>query len=247
VGFAGGGDWHLNPSVVLGGALSIGSTHFRIADGLGQGKATAYQFGIYGHIQFTPRIYGSFLGAIGSDSINTTRSVSATETDTLSASPTSHIFDGRYETGVDLGWGTPYLAIEDRLLQTAGYSESGATGANSFALSYASHTVNMPDVELGIRNSTDMPMNHYWVLHLTDGLAFEHSANSSFDAQAAYAALAGSNFTTYGAQPGKNLAKVSLGAEFRSRFGFVAGLHFDDAVSSRSQSYNGVFSLGYGW
>ena len=53
-------------------------------------------------VQFTPRIYGSFLGAIGSDSINTTRTVSATETDTLSASPTSQIFDGRYETGINL-------------------------------------------------------------------------------------------------------------------------------------------------
>ena len=76
----------------------------------------------------------------------------------------------------------------------------------------------MPDVELGFRNATDLPMTRNWVLHLTDGLAFEHSANSSFDVQAAYAALAGSNFTTYGAQPGKNLAKVSLGAEFRSRY-----------------------------
>ncbi len=247
VGFAGGGDWHLSPRVVLGGALSIGSTHFRVADGLGQGKATAYQFGIYGHIQFTPRVYGSFLGAIGSDSINTTRSVSATETDTLSASPTSHIFDGRYETGINLGWGTPYLAVEDRLLQTAGYNETGPSGANSFALSYAAHTVNMPDVELGLRNAADLPVGRHWVLHLTDGFAFEHAANSSFDVQAAYAAVAGSNFTTYGAQPGKNLAKLSLGAEFRSRYGLVAGLHFDDAVSSRSQSYNGGFSLGYGW
>ncbi len=247
VGFAGGGDWHLSPNIVLGGALSVGSTHFRIADGLGQGKATAYQFGVYGLVQFTPRLYGSFLGAIGSDSVNTTRSVSATETDTLSASPTSHVFDGRYEGGINLGWGTPYLAVEDRLVQTSGYSETGPSGANSFALSYAAHTVNMPDVELGLRNAADLPVGRHWVLHLTDGFAVEHAANSSFDVQAAYAAVAGSNFTTYGAQPGKNLAKLSLGAEFRSRYGLVAGLHFDDAVSSRSQSYNGVFSLGYGW
>jgi uncharacterized protein with beta-barrel porin domain len=248
VGFAGGSDWHVNPNVILGAALSLGSTHFRVGNGAGDGKATAYQFGVYGLIQFTPRIYGAFLGAFGSDSINTMRAVNATETDTLSASPTSHLFDARYETGINLRWIKPYIAIEDRLLQTSAYSETGGTsGADDFALSYASHTVNMPDVEIGFRNSGDLPVNRNWVLHLTDGFAFEHAANGSFDAQAAYAALPDSDFTTYGAQPGKNLAKVSLGAEFKSRYGLVAGLRFDDAVSSRSQSYNGIFTLGYGW
>ena len=247
VGFAGGGDWRVGPGIILGGALSVGSTHFHIGGGLGQGKATAYQFGAYGLVQFTPRIYGDFLGAIGSDSINTTRSVSATENDTLAASPTSRLFDGRYETGVDLGWITPYLGVEDRLMQTSAYSEAGPSGAGSFALSYASHTMNMPDVELGFRNAADLPIARNWVLHLTDKFAFEHAANGAFDVQAAYAALPASTFTTFGSQPGKNSARVSLGAEFKSRYGLSAGLQFDEAVSSRSQSYNGILSMGYGW
>jgi outer membrane autotransporter protein len=247
VGFAGGGDWHVTPSIVLGGALSLGTTHFHIGGGLGQGKATAYQFGVYGLVQYTPRIYGAFMGAVGEDSITTARSVSATENDTLAGSLTSQIFDLRYETGINLGWVTPYLGIEDRLLDAPAYTETGPSGASSFALSYASRSINMPDVELGLRNATDLPVNRNWVLHLTDKLAFEHTANSSFDVQAAYAALPGSNFTTFGAQPGKNLVRVSVGAEFKSRYGLSAGLNFDEAVSSRSQSYNGAFSLGFGW
>jgi subtilase-type serine protease len=247
VGFAGGSDWRLSSNIVLGGALSLGSTHFHVGGGLGQGKATAYQFGAYGLVQFTPRIYGDFLAAIGSDSINTSRSVSVTETDTLVASPTSRIFDGRYETGVNLGWITPYLALEDRLGQTAAYGETGPSGASSFALNYAAHTVNMPDAELGFRNAADLPVARNWVLHLTDKFAFEHAANSAFDVQAAYAELPGSTFSTFGSQPGKNLARASFGAEFKSRYGLSAGLQFDEQLSSRSQSYNGVFSMGYGW
>ncbi len=247
VGFAGGADWHLSPNLILGGAVSLGSTHFHIGGGLGEGKATAYQFGLYGLVQYTPRVYGSFLAAFGSDSINTNRAVTATETDSLSASPTSKILDGRYETGINLNWIKPYIAIEDRLAQTSAYTETGASGANSFALAYGSHTVNAPDVEIGFRNAADLPVARNWVLHLTDGFAFEHAANGSFDVGAAYAALPGSNFTTYGAQPGKNLARASLGAEFQSRYGLSAGLTFNEAVSSRSQSYDGVFSLGYGW
>jgi outer membrane autotransporter protein len=247
VGLAGGADWRLSPSLVLGGALSLGSTHFHIGSGLGGGKATAYQLGIYGLVQYTPRIYGSFLGAFGSDSINTTRSVTATQTDALSASPTSKIFDARYETGANLNWIKPYFAIEDRLAQSSAYTETGAPGANSFALSYASRNVNVPDFEVGFRNAADLPVARNWVLHLTDKFAFEHAAYSAFDVQAAYAALPGSDFTTFGAQPGKNLARVALGAEFKSRYGLSTGLTFEEAVSSRSQSYDGVFSFGYGW
>ena len=247
MGFAGGGDWHLTPGIVLGGALSLGTTHFHLASGLGQGKATAYQFGVYGLVQYTPRIYGAFMGAVGEDSVTTSRSVSATENDSLSASLTSQIYDLRYETGINLGWITPYLGIEDRLLNAPAYTETGPTGASSFALSYASRSVNMPDVELGFRNAAELPVNRNWVLHLTDKFAFEHTANSSFDVGAAYAALPDSNFTTFGAQPGKNLARVSLGAELKSRYGLSAGLTYEEAVSSRSQSYNGIFSLGYGW
>ncbi|HEY1877911.1 MAG TPA: autotransporter domain-containing protein, partial [Rhizomicrobium sp.] len=191
--------------------------------------------------------YGSFMGAVGEDSITTARNVTATENDTLSASLTSQIYDLRYETGINLGWITPYLGIEDRLLDAPAYTETGPSGANSFALSYASRSVNVPDVELGFRNAADLPVSRNWVLHLTDKFAFEHAANSSFNVGAAYAVLPGSGFTTFGAQPGKNLGRVSLGAEFRSRYGLNAGLTFDEAVSSRSQTYNGVFSLGYGW
>ena len=127
------------------------------------------------------------------------------------------------------------------------YTETGPTGANSFALSYASRSVNVPDFEVGFRNATDLPVARNWVLHLTDKFAFEHAADSSFDVQAAYAALPGSNFTTFGAQPGKNMARVALGAELKSRYGLSTGLTFEEAVSSRSQSYDGVFSFGYGW
>ena len=237
VGFAGGGDWQLSPSIVLGGALSLGSTHFHIGSGLGTGQGNRLSVRCLWPGQYTPRIFGAFMGAIGEDSITTSRSVSATENETLSGSLTSQIYDLRYETGINLGWMTPYIGIEDRLLDAPAYTETGPSGANSFALSYASRSVNMPDVEFGFRNAADLPVNRNWVLHLTDKFAFEHTANSSFDVAGGLRRAAGSDFTTFGAQPGKNVVRASLGAEFKSRYGLTAGLTFEEAVSSRSQSY----------
>jgi autotransporter-associated beta strand protein len=247
VGLVGGGDWHMSPNMLLGAALSLGSTHFHIGSGLGTGKATAYQAGLYGFLQFTPRIYGSFLGAFGQDNITTSRTLTVSGTDTLGASFTSQVFGGRYETGVNLGWIIPYIAGEDRLVRTPSHGESATSGSSAFALNYGSNTTNTPDIELGARQVADIPLTPNWALHLSDRLAWEHTLYPAFDAPASFAALPGPDFTTFGAQPAKNAALVSLGAQFRSRYGLAMGLEVEDALSAKSNSYNGIFTLGVGW
>jgi fibronectin-binding autotransporter adhesin len=247
VGFVGGGDWQLTPNMILGAAMSLESEHFHVGAGVGDGKANAYQAGLYGLIQYSPHIYGSFLAALGSDTINTNRVITVSGTDDLAANLTSMVYGGRYETGIHLPWLSPYLALEDRLIQAPGYSESATSGDDTFALGYGAHTENMPDIELGFRNNGDVPINHNWEIHLSDRFAWQHDAYGSFAAQASYVALPDSPFTTFGAQPAKDSALLSLGAQLKSRFGFLVGLQFDSAVSAKSQSYNGVFQLGYGW
>jgi len=247
VGLVGGGDWWLKPNLILGAAFSLESEHFRVGAGLGDGKADAYQAGLYGLILYTPHIYGSFFAAIGSDTINTNRAVTVSGTEDLAGNLTGLVFGGRYETGFHLRWLSPYLALEDRLVQAPAYSETATSGADTFALGYGAHTENMPDIELGFRNNGDVQISHNWEIHLSDRLAWQHAAYGSFDAQASYVALPDSPFTTFGAQPAKDSALLSLGAQLKNRFGLLVGLQFDSAVSAKSQSYNGMFQLGYGW
>ena len=242
-----GVDWPVSSNLTLGGAVSFGSNHFHVEDGLGKGKSTAFQFGVYGAIQFTPRIYGAFLASFGQDAITTDRQLTVSGTDDLTASLTSQDFVARYETGVDLHWITPYAALGERLSLMPSYSETAASGSNNFALSYASNNLNRLDVELGFRNQADLPMNRNWTLHLSDKLAWQHAVFSSYEAPASYSALAGSQFTTYGAQPGKDLAVWSLGAGIKNRYGLDIGLQVDSSVSKHSQSYDGVGHIALNW
>jgi uncharacterized protein with beta-barrel porin domain len=169
-------------------------------------------------------------------------------TDDLTASVTGKALGARYETGLDLRWITPYAAIGDRLEMMPAYHETAASGTGNFALSYASNNINTLGVELGVRNKADLPIPHSgWTLHLTDRLAWQHDIMGSYDALASYSLLPRSQFTSYGAQPGKDSVLWSLGAGIKNRNGLELGLDVDSSVSRRSQSYAGMGRLAVTW
>jgi uncharacterized protein with beta-barrel porin domain len=247
VGFVAGVDWSVSPNLLMGGALTFGSDHFHAANALGSGKTDTYALGLYGLMQYTPRIYGAFFGTVGQDSITTSRTLTAQGTDILAASLTDQFFGARYETGIDLRWIVPYFAVEDRLVALPVYAETASSGSAGFALNYASHNSNTPGVELGLRNSFGGALGRNWSLRFSDRLAWMHDFDSAYTALASYGALPGSQFTTFGAQPGKDFALLSLDAEARNRSGMILGLGLETSVSHQSQSYYGMGRFGFTW
>jgi len=77
--------------------------------------------------------------------------------------------------------------------------------------------------------------------------ALMHDFDSAYTALASYAALPGSQFTTFGAQPGRDFALLSLDAEARNRSGVTVGLGLESSVSHQSQSYYGIGRFGFTW
>ena len=247
VGLVAGMDWSISPKLLLGGALTFGSDHFHAANTQGNGKTDTYALGMYGLMQYTSRIYGAFFGTVGQDSITTNRTVTAQGTDVLTASPTDHFFGARYETGIDMRWIVPYLAVEDRLVALPAYGEAASSGSANFALNYGSHNSNTPGTELGVRNTFGGMLGRNWSLRLSDRVAWMHDFDTSYSAPASYAALPGSQFTTFGAQPGRDFALFSLDAEARNRSGMILGVGVETSVSHESQSYYGMGRLGFAW
>ena len=247
IGLVAGLDWPVSPNLLVGGALTFGSSHFRAANAAGDGKTNTYALGLYGLMQYTPRIYGAFFGTLGEDSISTSRTVTAEGTDVLAASLTDQFYGARYETGIDLHWIAPYLAVEDRLVALPAYAETASSGASDFALDYGSHNSNTPGVELGLRNSFGGALGRNWSLRLSDRLAWMHDFDGSYTALASYDALPGSQFTVFGAQPGKDFVLISLDAEARNRSGVTVGLGLESSVSHQSQSYFGIGRFGFTW
>ena len=246
-GFVAGADWRLGSGLTLGGGLSTGATDFHLANSLGTGRAQALQAGVYGLVQFSPHIYGSFAGVFAQDSITTDRILTVAGTDDVAASVKSHVYGGRYETGIALNWMTPYVALEDKFVQTPAYSEAATSGFGTFALNYAAHASNTADVEAGIRQSKQFSLNRNWVMEFSDRLAWEHDAPGSLGTLATFAALPASQFTTYGARLAKDSALISLGADLASKYGLSFDVHFESAISSKSQSYDGIAAAAFSW
>ncbi len=245
-GIVAGGDWNAAPNLLLGVAGSVGSSTYRLSDGVGQGKLTGYQFAVYGLAQFTRHFYGSFAGAVALDDVVTSRSLSVAGTDTLAGKFNSRLLGMRYETGAALGWITPYIALQDALFDTPRYVETASAGSNVFALSYAGHVTNTADFEFGFRQRGDINLAG-WVLRLSDRLAWQHDMSAIPSARPGFAVLPDSTFTVYGARSGKNAMLLSLGAGLDSGDGFGLDLHFDSAITDRSQAYTELAAIKFSW
>jgi autotransporter-associated beta strand protein len=246
-GLVGGADWTVSPRLTLGAALSAASTDFHLVGGEGSGKANAFQGGVYGLVWWGPRFYGAFAAAFSLDDITTQRTVQVSGSDTLIGKPKAAMYGGRYETGVDLAWLTPYLALEDKLFEAPAYTETAYSGSSDFALTYAAHSTNTADLELGIRQAASVPLTPNWALDLSDRVAWRHTLSGTWQAQAAFAALPDSGFTAEGLQPGKDSLLISMGADLKNRYGVDLSLHFENAASSVSQSYAGIAAIEISW
>ncbi|MBS0473227.1 MAG: autotransporter-associated beta strand repeat-containing protein [Proteobacteria bacterium] len=245
-GFVAGGDWNVAPSTRLGFAVSTGSSDFRLASDVGQGRATAFQLGVYGLTQFSRHFYGSFAGALALDDVKTQRTIDVSGTDTLQGKVTARMIGGRYETGAQLGWIMPYVAVQDVLFDTPKYTETALSGSDGFALTFAGQTTNYANAELGLRQRVDVHLDD-WTLNLSDRLAWKLNMSGIPAAEAAFAALPDSTFTSYGASGGRNAVLFSLGAGLHSAGGFGIDFHFDSDISDKSQSYTEGIGLRYTW
>jgi autotransporter-associated beta strand protein len=247
VGVAGGTDFQVSSRIRLGGALSIGSSDFHLTDDLGTGKSTAYQAAGYGLIQMTPRLYSAFAVTAALNTMSTSRIVTISGSDTLASNLQTKQIGGRYEAGLDLGWATPYLAVQDQIIDIPGYTEKAVAGTSTFAVLYGAHTVNQGTVELGFRQTGDIIKMKGWTLRAVDRFAWSHDISGAPTADVSLAGLSESDFVVHGAAPGRDAALFSFGTELDNNRGFNIGLRLDSGISSNTQTYNGMADVNVRW
>jgi outer membrane autotransporter protein len=252
-GVVAGANWMPWSNLMLGGALSAGTSDFSLAGDLGKGHAAALQAALYGHMQLSSHFYNAFAVAAALADIKTQRLLTVSGSDQLNGKLTATVVGGRYEAGILLPWTTPYVAAQDVFTSLPAYSESAASGSDTFALRYASRTLNNAGVEVGLRQDTDVAVTPRWILtpdwtmHLTAKLAWAHEFEGGSDASAQFLALPSSGFSLGGAKAGKDAALVSAGADFLFDNGLRITSRIDSAFSSKSQSFTGYAGLGYRW
>jgi autotransporter-associated beta strand protein len=253
-GVAAGAQWMPWANTLIGGAISASTSDFHIGSSLGKGRATTIEAGVYGYMQTSRHFYSSFEAAVAGSEIKTTRVVDVSgSADTLTGKLTAYTFGGRFETGVQLAYFTPYVAVQDHVSMLPGYGESAASGNATFALDYASRTYNSGRAEVGIRHYIDVDVTPRWILtpdftiHLNDRIAYAYDLSDGAKSSVSFLSLPSSGFDVYGAKAKRHELLATVGADVLFNNGVRITTHLDTAFTEKSQSFTGFAGVGYTW
>jgi Autotransporter beta-domain len=189
-GFAGGMDYHLTPTTVVGFALAGAGTNWGLANALGGGRSDALQAGAYG-ISWFGSAYIAGAVSFSNHWFTTNRSALG---DAVTASFVGQGYGARLESGYRYAVlpafaVTPYGAVQFQDFHTPAYNETDTTGGG-LGLAFASMNATDVRTELGARFD-DPTVIYNKPLILFGRLAWAHDFVSNPFLSAAFQALPG--------------------------------------------------------
>jgi uncharacterized protein with beta-barrel porin domain len=251
-GTAVGADYRLSPDTLAGFALAGGGTNFNVENNLGSGRSDLFQAGAFIRHNAGAAYFSGAL-AYGWQDITTNRTVTVTGIDQLRAQFNANAWSGRVEGGYRYvspwmgGIGlTPYAAGQFTTFDLPAYAEQAVTGANTFALAYASKSVTDTRSELGLRTDKSYAMLD-GILTLRGRLAWAHDFNPDRSIGATFQTLPGASFVVNGAAQASDSALVTASVEKKWLSGWSAAGTFEGELSQVTKSYAGKGVARYSW
>jgi autotransporter-associated beta strand protein len=248
-GAVAGSTYRLAPATWLGFALGGAGSSFSIANGFGSGKADMFNAALYARHVSGPLYLAAAFGYTWQDA-STDRTVTAAGTDVLHASFHPQALTGRVEGGwryvTAMGAMTPYAALQNTSFFLPAYGETATSGANTYALNYASHTVTATRSELGARFDKIFSVTG-GIFTLNAKAAWAHDWNTDRTATATFQQLPGATFAVNGAQPAADAALVEFGGEMAWRNGWAVLAKVNGEFSSNTTTAAGRAAIRYTW
>ncbi len=250
-GTAVGADYRFSPFTIAGFALAGGATSFSVNNG-GTGRSDLFQAGAFVRHDVGPAYVTGAL-AYGWQDITTARTVTIAGIDNLAAEFNANAWSGRAEGGYRFvaplvgGVGvTPYAAAQFTTFELPAYAERVISGANTFALAYASNSVTDTRSELGLRTDMSFAMPDS-VLTLRGRFAWAHDYNPDRSVGATFQALPGASFVVGGAAQASDAALTTASIERKWSNGFSLAGTFEGEFSNVTRSYAGKGVVRYAW
>jgi len=244
-----GADYNIGRNTLIGFALGGGGTSFGVAQGLGFGNAEMFQAGLYAKHQIGAGYVSGGLAYTFQD-VTTNRIVTIAGVDQLqakfNANTTAARVEGGYRFATPVAGISPYVAFQLTRIELPAYGEVAISGANTFALNYASQGTTVTRSELGARLDRSHALQTA-LLMLRGRVAWAHDEGNDRNVQAVFGSLPGSNFSVSGAVPAKDLALVSAGAEVKWVNNFSLAATFEGQFSSSTEGYGGKGTVRYVW
>jgi uncharacterized protein with beta-barrel porin domain len=120
------------------------------------------------------------------------------------------------------------------------------SGANTFALNYASKSVTATRSELGVRTDRSWAMQDA-IFTVRGRLAWAHDFNTDRNTAATFQTLPGASFVVNGAAPTHESALTTASAELKWLNGFSLAATFEGEFSDVTRSYAGKGVARYSW
>jgi outer membrane autotransporter protein len=249
-GIASGFDYRVAPTTVVGFALAGGNTSWGLSDNLGGGRSDVFQSGVYGSTRVGAAYVSGSL-AVAWHSMSTDRSVTISGLDRLTGSFNALNYGGRVESGYRFATPvvgvTPYAALQVQAFQMPSYSETSATGAANFALTYNAQTSTDTRSEIGAWLDKSFAVNRDDTLILRGRVAWAHDWVSGTGINAVFQVFPTTSFTVNGAPTAPDSMLVSTGVELKLSRGITLGVKFDGQFASAMQTYAGTGTVRYSW
>jgi T5SS/PEP-CTERM-associated repeat protein/autotransporter-associated beta strand protein len=248
-GIVAGADVALSRDTMLGFALGGGQSSFGVSNGLGSGDADMVQTGVFGkHTMGAGYVFAGL--AYTFQDVTTNRTVTVSGSDELEAKFDANTFGGRIEGGYRYATPfaaiTPYGAVQVTDINLPGYEEHATSGSSAFALDYESNHTTITRTELGARFDRTLMLDDA-LMTLRGRLAWAHDEGNDSVVSATFLSLPGSAFTVNGAEPSKNLALVSAGAEMKWLNDVSIVGTFEGEFSENTTGYAGKGAVRYAW
>jgi uncharacterized protein with beta-barrel porin domain len=246
LGFAGGMDYHVTPSTLVGFAMASGGTNWGLANALGTGRSDALQVGGYGISRFGPAYIAGAL-SFSNHWFSTSRSALG---DQLRANFIGQSYGARFEGGYRHGvlptlGVTSYGAVQVQKSHTPAYAETDLTGGG-LVLSYAATNGTDLRTEFGARfDALTWLCGKPLMLYGRAAWAHDFVSNPAFSA--VFEALPGSTFTILGAPIPHDTALATVGAQWLVSANWTLTGAFNGDFASGSQTYSGNGKLRYSW
>ena len=243
-----GADYRFSPFTLAGFALAGGGTNFSVANS-GTGRSDLFQAGAFIRHTAGPAYLSAAL-AYGWQDITTDRTVTVAGVDRLRAQFDANAFSGRVEGGyrfVTPWMGVaPYAAGQFTTFDLPAYAEAAVSGANTFALAYASKSVTATRSELGLRSDKSFAVGDT-ILTLRGRAAWAHDFNPDRSIGATFQTLPGASFVVNGAAQARDSALTTASAEMKWMNGWSAAATFEGEFSDVTRSYAGKGVARYQW
>lgn len=254
-GMAAGFDYEINQNLLLGLAVGIGQTDFKVPDRLTQGDIRTGRTALYGAYKQNNFYVDGLVGVDWFDaSTSRVAQIAATGSTAAFSDRLQNDFSGyginaRLETGyrTDLGGVqiTPFAALQLSSFRMNGSTERADATSGDLALYYKDRTINSVPLSLGAQLDTQLELgkNAYFAPYIR--AAWVHEFSNKRSVEAGFTAAPGYEFVVHGAAQARNSAQLEAGFNMQietglSLYGKVTG---NFSGSAHDVSGSGGFRL----